>query len=138
MHHVYIAPMLNQPPKPMPNGDRAVVEIEKLSDYCLSPTHLRGRHKARVFQAKLGLTAENARWLEDRLLEAARSANAQLGEKDLHGQRYVLDFEVHAGRLGGDSQQLDHPCKRRFPAADQLLRAMTTDAEHGDGTDPTP
>ena len=33
----------------LPNADRAVVEIEKLRDYCLSSSHPRGRHKARVF-----------------------------------------------------------------------------------------
>lgn len=35
----------------LPNGDRAVVDIVKLTDYCLSTTHPRGRHKARVFAA---------------------------------------------------------------------------------------
>ncbi len=41
----------------LPNGDRAVVEDAKLLDYCLSPSHPRGRHKARVFAAALGITA---------------------------------------------------------------------------------
>ncbi len=27
----------------LPNADRAVVEIEKLRDYCLNPVHPRGR-----------------------------------------------------------------------------------------------
>ena len=38
----------------LPNGDRAVIDIAKLRDYCLSPDHLRGRHKARVFAAAQG------------------------------------------------------------------------------------
>ncbi len=42
----------------LPNSDRAVVDIAKLRDYCLNPAHPRGRHKARVFAAALGLTAE--------------------------------------------------------------------------------
>src|SRR5688500_9534564 len=33
----------------MPNGERAIVDLRKLEDYCLSPLHVRGRHKARVF-----------------------------------------------------------------------------------------
>jgi hypothetical protein len=44
----------------LPNGDQAIVEIVKLRDYCLSPTHPRGRHKARVFAAVLGLTDKDA------------------------------------------------------------------------------
>jgi hypothetical protein len=40
----------------LPNGERAIVEVAKLRDYCLSPTHPRGRHKARVFAASLGIT----------------------------------------------------------------------------------
>lgn len=36
----------------LPNADRAVVGLAKLRDYCLSPTHPRGRHKARVFAVR--------------------------------------------------------------------------------------
>lgn len=36
------------------------VDMAKLRDYCLSETHLRGRHKARVFRARLGLTVRDA------------------------------------------------------------------------------
>jgi len=39
----------------LPNGDRAILDIRKLEDYCLSPSHPRGRHKARVFQRVLGV-----------------------------------------------------------------------------------
>jgi len=28
----------------LPNGEQAVVAIEKLRDYCLNPYHHRGRH----------------------------------------------------------------------------------------------
>ena len=33
----------------LPSGARAVVDVAKLCDYCLSPDHPRGRHKARGF-----------------------------------------------------------------------------------------
>lgn len=33
----------------LPNGEGAIVELAKLRDYCLSQSHPRGRHKARVF-----------------------------------------------------------------------------------------
>ncbi len=42
----------------LPNGERAVVDIIKLQDYCLNPAHPRGQHKARVFAAALGLTPD--------------------------------------------------------------------------------
>ena len=32
----------------LPNGDRAIIPIEKLLDYCLNPEHSKGKHKARV------------------------------------------------------------------------------------------
>lgn len=60
----------------LPNGDQAIVEIVKLQEYCLRPTHPRGRHKARVFAAVLGLTADNAELLRDALLRAALTEDA--------------------------------------------------------------
>src|ERR1700736_2597608 len=33
----------------LPHSDKAVLDIRKTEDYCLSPSHPRGRHKARVF-----------------------------------------------------------------------------------------
>ncbi|MGH9791704.1 MAG: DUF6883 domain-containing protein, partial [Candidatus Acidiferrales bacterium] len=78
----------------LPNPERAVVDIEKLRGYCLNPQHLRGRHKARVFAAVLGITAEKAELLRTALLEAALHREATPTEQDTHGQRYVLDFEL--------------------------------------------
>ena len=78
----------------LPNGDRAVVDIRKLRDYCLNPDSPRGGGKARVFAAALGLTARDAPKLRERLLEAARAGDARLGELDIYGQRYTLDFEA--------------------------------------------
>jgi hypothetical protein len=78
----------------LPNGDQAVVEIAKLRDYCLNPDHPRGRHKARVFAAALGLTADHAEDLRDALLEAARTAQATATDQDEFGQRFVVDFTM--------------------------------------------
>lgn len=76
----------------LPNGDRAVVEMIKLTEYCLSPTHPRGRHKARVFAAVLGLAADQADVLRDALLEAAKTQEATRSDRDEFGQRFVVDF----------------------------------------------
>jgi hypothetical protein len=73
-----------------------VVEIAKLRDYCLSDTHPRGRHKARVFRSRLGLTAGDAELLRRTLLDAAHNRQDQLQptDADEFGQRYVLDFPM--------------------------------------------
>jgi hypothetical protein len=77
----------------LPNGDRAVVDVAKLRDYCLSPDHLRGQHKARVFATALGLTADDA----DALLDVARVGAAVISDQDQYGQRYVVDFTMERG-----------------------------------------
>lgn len=76
----------------LPNGERAVVDLTKLRDYCLSFEHPRGRHKARVFAAALGLTANHAEELRLALLDAAKTQEAIPTEQDGYGQRYVVDF----------------------------------------------
>ena len=77
----------------LPNGARAVVEVAKLAHYCLDPSHPRGRHKARAFTARLGLTREHAFLLRSALLHAASVADTViLGRVDSFGARYVLDF----------------------------------------------
>ena len=79
----------------LPNGDRAVVDIAKLQDYCLNFEHLRGRHKARVFAAALGLTADYAEDLREALLRAVASEEATPTDNDQYGQRYVVDFTMN-------------------------------------------
>lgn len=78
----------------LPNSQGAVVELRKLRDYCLSPHHPRGRHKARVFASTLDLTEEDAEGLREALLLAAFSEEASLAESDQYGDRYMLDFEM--------------------------------------------
>ena len=78
----------------IPNTDRAVVDIRKLRDYCLNPTHRTGKHKARMFAAALGMTADDAEALRDILLKAVREYEAELGLKDNYGQRYQVDFTL--------------------------------------------
>jgi hypothetical protein len=78
----------------LPNGERAIVDIRKLRDYCLNPDSPRGSGKARVFLSALGLTVADAQKLRKKLLEVARTEEAQLGELDIYGQRYTMDFEL--------------------------------------------
>lgn len=79
----------------IPNGERAVVELSKLTEYCLDPSHPRGRHKARVFASRLGIGQSEAALLRVALMDAAASSDqAVLGIADSFGQRYVLDFPI--------------------------------------------
>jgi hypothetical protein len=76
----------------LPNGDRAIVDIRKLRDYCLNPGSPRGRHKARVFLRAIGLTKADAPELRRVLLAAARTEEATVGTHDQYGQRYSIEF----------------------------------------------
>ena len=83
----------------IPNGERAVVEVGKLTDYCLSASHLLGRHKARAFRSALGLTATDADVLREELLSQVVGGSAEMDRADEYGRRYILEFEmVHRSR----------------------------------------
>lgn len=78
----------------IPNAEHAVVDIRKLRDYRLNMEHIRGRHKARVFESALGLTVEEAEMLQEALLAAVNSEEAEAGDQDEYGQRYIVDFTM--------------------------------------------
>ena len=77
----------------LPNGDRAIIDRRKITDYCLSGDHEDGSHKARLFRALVGLHQGNAVLLLDALEGAAATGDAVAGKADEYGRRYVLDFE---------------------------------------------
>lgn len=78
----------------LPRAGFATLDRSKIADYCLSPTHPRGRHKARVFQGTLGLGQADADWLKDRLLEGIRDAEATLIADDPWGTTWRVDVPV--------------------------------------------
>jgi hypothetical protein len=83
----------------LPNGRLAIIDTTKLSSYVLSEEHPRGRNKARVFQAALGLTALDASVLEKALREAATFEAADVERHDAFGDHFRLDFSMtHKGR----------------------------------------
>src|SRR6266568_7794742 len=84
--------------KRLPHGDQAILDIRKIEDYCLSQSHPRGRHKARVFREALDLQQSDAWWLRDVLLEAARSSEASQMVTDAWGSHWRLDVTI--GRHG--------------------------------------
>jgi hypothetical protein len=55
----------------LPNGDQAIIDRRKVTEYCLSPEHEDGQYKAHVFQSVLGLTRDDADALLAALSQAA-------------------------------------------------------------------
>ena len=78
----------------LPQGDKAILDLRKIADYCLSPSHPRGQHKARVFREALGLERSDASWLRGALLEAARSSVALQVTKDTWGSYWRIDATI--------------------------------------------
>lgn len=74
----------------------AQVDVAKLRDYRLNPSHPGGSHKARVGQSKLGLTSREAEFLRESLLRALHEQGHELrtGVREENSRRYVLDFEL--------------------------------------------
>jgi hypothetical protein len=78
----------------LPHGDKAILDIRKIQDYCLNPSHPRGRHKARVFRKALDLQRSDAAWLRDVLLEAARSSEASPVATDAWDAQWRVDATI--------------------------------------------
>jgi hypothetical protein len=78
----------------LPNAEHAFLDIRKIRDYLLDPLHPRGRHKARVFRAALGITANDAEWLREQLLSAAKTTDARFTHRDEFGDRYEFDVTL--------------------------------------------
>jgi len=76
----------------LPNPDRAVIDIRKLRDYCLSPMNPVGKNKAKVFLSALGLTDADAQFLHDLIRMALLANEAILVKTDEYGDRYYFDF----------------------------------------------
>lgn len=78
----------------LPNGDRAELDLRKLTDYCLNPDHPRGRHKARVFRDALRVEQTDAAELRNILLQAARDEAAVRSARDGWGDRWQVDVAI--------------------------------------------
>jgi hypothetical protein len=78
----------------LPNAERATLDVRKLEDYCLSPVHPRGRHKARVFRDALGIGPDSAEWLRGELLAGILTAEAIELARDNFGARWRVDMRL--------------------------------------------
>lgn len=80
---------------------RVVVDAHKLTDYALDPENPIGRHKAMVFDRRLGFTRDNYAVLLQQVESRALDTDAHLQRTDQHGQHYRVDLEV----TGTEGQQ---------------------------------
>ena len=78
----------------LPNADGALIDTNKLRAYSLSSTHDRGKHKARLFAAILGLTSQDADLLQALILEAIQQHEATPGQTDEYGQRFTVNVPL--------------------------------------------
>jgi hypothetical protein len=78
----------------LPQGERAIVPLEKLLGYCLNVNHDSGKHKARVFASALGITADNAEVLRDLIQRAAVEGDVAQQAVTPFGQQYKVDWLV--------------------------------------------
>lgn len=76
----------------LPAYVNARIDPIKLSGYCLSASHLRGRHKARVFAEVLGIDQADAEWFRLAILEGLAENDAVLQDRDDYGQRWKVDM----------------------------------------------
>ena len=76
----------------LPQGDLAIVDLRKLDGYVLDEMHPRGRHKARVFAAALGLRRADADWLRSAILAGILGAEAHEESGDRFGGRWRVDL----------------------------------------------
>lgn len=78
----------------LPNAERAVIRIEKLRDYSLDSSHPVGKHKARVFEAAMGMSGKDAERLREMIFRALLFCEAVSLGANKHGERYTVDFEA--------------------------------------------
>ena len=73
----------------LPNGDQANLG-DKLERYCLNPEHSKGKHKALLFEKRLGITLNNKEILENALKKAAMEGEVELYKSD----QFTLQTEL--------------------------------------------
>jgi len=83
----------NQPVR-LPNAEKAVIDLCKLRDYCLNPSHAEGRHKARLFATTLGIGRQDADWLSAAIKSAIQKASVVYTEINPYGVRYTVDVAL--------------------------------------------
>jgi hypothetical protein len=120
-YHLYHANM----PR-LPNCERAIFGLRKVADYCLSPAHSRGRHKARRFRE----TRADAAWLRDVLIGAVKHVEATKLASDAYGDRWRVDVPVsRQGTTAAGKNGMDRSSRGRQPPVSHMLGPRTTNSK---------
>ena len=83
----------------LPNLERASILTEKIRDYALNPNHPKGRDKARVFKAVLGIEQKHADAFAETIRGTLPRAYAEKQKQDQFGTRWATHHEI-AGLTG--------------------------------------
>lgn len=78
----------------LPNSERAIVDIRKITDYILNATHVRRRHKARAFRETLSIDYADAEWLQVAILQGIQANEALEMTADEFGSRWRVDMPM--------------------------------------------
>lgn len=78
----------------LPNFTSAIIDIEKLTEYCLNEFHPKGKHKARLFKSVLNISIENADYLKDLIIKGICEYPAIEQETDEFGKRFTVDISI--------------------------------------------
>lgn len=78
----------------LPNGDRAVVPIEKLRDYALNPAHAARGDKAAGFWRALRLRQSNALALQALIRDSAARDDAVRFGFNAYGELFTIDATI--------------------------------------------
>lgn len=76
----------------LPNAAKALLPIEKLTQYCLSGNHPTGKNKAKVFHSVLGITHLDAQELRNIILHEILVKECIEKNEDNFGKRYEVLF----------------------------------------------
>ena len=77
----------------LPDGENALVPLQKVEQYLLSEVHAIGRTKARFFQS-VGYQPEEASVLAADLASIARNEQVFDNAETRHGTKYVVDGDL--------------------------------------------
>ena len=78
----------------LPFAERAYIDDQKLVGYCLSETHITGKHKARVFKSVLRITSANYLILKDSISTAVLLKDATFAGKNQQGDLFSVNFKM--------------------------------------------
>lgn len=81
----------------LPNGEKAVIEAEKLQGYLLSSSHPVERFKAEFFRS-IGFASDNWQVLEAEI-QALLGSDARIRDKTEYGQKYEIRGTI-SGPIG--------------------------------------